>query len=208
LNPGFDHDQLITWTLENQPLLTTPGSTTGYSNFGFSLLGRVIEASTGDDYESFMRSLLRRVGIANMYIAGDRRSDRRSNEVVYYPGSGSDSSGDPYDMPVERMDAHGGWVASAVDLARFCVANDRKPDKPDLLSVTALDTMLTGSTAIGAGLRAKGWLVNGGVWWHNGLFDGSASWLVKWNQYCWAVVANTREDGLVTALDNLPKKIL
>ncbi|MEO1528830.1 MAG: serine hydrolase domain-containing protein [Planctomycetota bacterium] len=39
----MDHRELIAWTIQNQPLETTPGSNYAYSNFGYCLLGRIIE---------------------------------------------------------------------------------------------------------------------------------------------------------------------
>ena len=39
----------------------------------------------------------------------------RPLEVTYYGQDGDD----PYDKPLSRMDSHGGWIASAADLARF-----------------------------------------------------------------------------------------
>lgn len=203
---NFNHDELIEWTLANQPLTSEPGTVFDYSNFGFFLLGRVIEATTGTDYETYMRGLLQRAAIADMHIAGNLQSDRRSNEVNYYPGTTYPT--DPYRMNVERMDAHGGWISSAVDLARFCVANDKQNGKSDLLNANSMTTMLSRSSASGAGNYAKGWLVNGDVWWHNGRFPGGTSVLVKWGEYCWAVLANTTERGLGLAMDDLPKKIL
>ena len=51
-----------------------------------------------------------------MQIAGDSLAERAPNEAVY---DQSDTSlGDPYGIPVRRMDAHGGWIASVVDLTR------------------------------------------------------------------------------------------
>jgi D-alanyl-D-alanine carboxypeptidase len=50
--PELDQGALISWTLRNQPLLTQPGTTYAYSNFGYCVLGRVIEKLTHRSYES------------------------------------------------------------------------------------------------------------------------------------------------------------
>ena len=42
-NDGWDHTKLITETIANQPLTNQPGTHWAYSNFGYCILGRVIE---------------------------------------------------------------------------------------------------------------------------------------------------------------------
>lgn len=118
---GTDHDGLINWALENYPLGYTPGTTpaglTGqdmYSNFGYCLLGRVIEARSGKSYEAYVRdALLKPAGAGDIVIGGDKLADRKPGEVVYY-GSGAYSSVKP-----QRFDSHGGWIARPMDLLRF-----------------------------------------------------------------------------------------
>ena len=82
--PRLDHAELIAWTLKNQPLRSPPGATYAYSNFGYCLLGRVIEKVTGQPYETYVReTVLRRAGIRDMTIAGNtlaERQPRRSEE--------------------------------------------------------------------------------------------------------------------------------
>lgn len=95
---------------------TNPGlpSEDTYSNFGYSLLGRVIEARTGKTYENYVRdTILKPAGATGMVIGGDKEADRKPNEVKYY-GSGAYSSVKP-----QRFDSHGGWIATPTDLLRF-----------------------------------------------------------------------------------------
>jgi hypothetical protein len=44
------------------------------------------------------------------------------------------------------MDAHGGWIASAIDLVRFAVHVDDFPQPPDILNATSMQTMITPTT--------------------------------------------------------------
>jgi CubicO group peptidase (beta-lactamase class C family) len=46
---SWDHAKLISWTLENLPLTSPPGQNWAYSNFGYCVLGRVIEQVTGHE---------------------------------------------------------------------------------------------------------------------------------------------------------------
>jgi CubicO group peptidase (beta-lactamase class C family) len=116
---GTTHKGLIEWALKNYPLGYTPGKTdldskTRYSNFGYCLLGRVIEAKSGKTYQSYVRSkILIPAGAGGMVIGGDKEAERKANEVKYY-GSGAYSSVKPV-----RFDSHGGWIATPIDLLRF-----------------------------------------------------------------------------------------
>src|SRR5688572_20782952 len=66
-NPTMSIHQLISWTLDNRPLASTPGSAYAYSNFGYAVLGRVIERVAGTDYASAVKTLvLDPAGITDM----------------------------------------------------------------------------------------------------------------------------------------------
>jgi len=78
MNLGMNHAQLIEWTLRSRPLDHSPGQQYAYSNFGYCVLGRVIEKVTGQPYAAFVRnSVLKRCGINDMTIAGNTVAQRR-----------------------------------------------------------------------------------------------------------------------------------
>lgn len=200
-----DHAGLIDWTIRNQPLENAPGSNYSYSNFGYCLLGRVIEQKTGMDYEKAVQQLiLVPAGAESMQVGGDRLADRAENEVRYYGQEGED----PYHriMRVRRMDAHGGWIATASDLVRFVLHVDGFDRPRDLIGARTIKTMTTASAANPN--YAKGWSVNkSNNWWHQGSFNGGTAILARiHDQYSWAVVVNTRPkaQGYGSALDKLP----
>jgi len=136
-----------------------------------------------------------------MSIGGDDEGDRKPNEVKYYGQDGEN----PYGMRVARMDSHGGWIATPIDLVRFLVHVDRFPTKPDILTAAHLATMYTPSTATKG--YAKGWAVNSVPnYWHNGSLPGEQSIIVRTNSgYCWAILVNTRSNkqGFGGDLDKL-----
>ncbi|NEZ41000.1 serine hydrolase [Paenibacillus alvei] len=214
-DPMFSHfnlnqHELITWMLDNSPLTFVPGQTFDYLNFGYCVLGRVIEQVSSTSYADYVRQhVLAPCGISDMHIAGDTLAERRPNEAVYYTQSGWN----PYAIRVSRMDAHGGWIASATDLARFLVHVDRFPTKLDILSSGSLATMYTPTTASRADGSpvnyAKGWNIHpSGNYWHDGDLPGTASIAVRTNDgFCWAVLVNSRNDAQLqnmrSDLDNL-----
>lgn len=196
--PDLSVGDLITWVLDNRPLDHDPGTNWAYSNFGYCLLGRVIEHVSGQGYADYVQSaVLSRCGITDMEIAGNTLAERRANEVVYDDSNTPASLGKPYEIPVARMDSHGGWIATATDLLRFAARVDRFPTVPDILADATIATMITPSTAkpiVSADKPgyAKGWNVNiYDNWWHDGRLAGTESFLVRSHDgYLWAAIAN------------------
>lgn len=201
-NTDKDQKALISWTLDNRALDNEPGKNYAYSNFGYCVLGRVIEKISGQSYENYVKNqILSKCDVKDMQIAGDTEAQKKANEVVYY---GQDSE-NPYGMKVTRMDAHGGWIANPIDLVRFAVRVDNFTTKPDILKTSSLNTMFTASTANNG--YAKGWSVNSVPnYWHNGSLPGDQAFLVRTNSgYCWSVLVNTRsnKEGFGGQLDQL-----
>lgn len=186
----LDHDGLITWTLDTFPPASSPGSMFAYSNFGYCLLGRIIERATGQGYERYVQdTVLAQCNIAGMRIAGDALADRAPDEVVY---DGTNSTiGNPYGIPVRRMDAHGGWIATATDLVRFMVRMDGFPSTTDLVRADSLTTMMTGSSSNTGYGRGWGVTTDGSSWGHNGRLGGTESVISRQGDgICYAVIAN------------------
>jgi len=189
-NAEMNHQQLITWAIKNVALEHPPGEHYAYSNFGFCILGRVIEKLTGVTYEQYVRdAILNRCGVTGMRIAGNTLADRAAGEVIYYGAGGQD----PYRMNVRRMDSHGGWLATARDLAMFASHVDGHSASRNILRPGSIREMTTASP-VNAGY-AKGWAVNRVPnWWHGGSLPGTTTIMVRTaSRFCWAALANTRE---------------
>jgi CubicO group peptidase (beta-lactamase class C family) len=115
-NSGWSQAKLITSTIEAVPLTSTPGTQWAYSNFGYCLLGRVIEQVTCESYEAYVHAnILACCGITDMQIANNSERHRASNEVVYI----GQYSEDPYKININRMDSTDGWIASSTQLVQF-----------------------------------------------------------------------------------------
>ncbi len=206
---GWDHQKLISWTIENLPLTYPPGQHWAYSNFGYCVLGRVIEAVTGQPYDQYVQNnILSKCGITDMQIARNKEGQRFPNEVEYY----GQYSENPYNMNVTRMDSHGGWVATPADLAIF-LDHVTGTASPALLKPETVRIMTTPSPAYpqnSPGKYARGWMVrdNGaGNWWHGGSLPGTTTIMVRTaSGLCWAALTNTRtepHDEMDSALDQL-----
>src|SRR5277367_2324495 len=194
-NNGWNQAKLISSTIENVPLTSQPGTQWIYSNFGYCILGRVIEQVTGQPYAAYVQAnILGPCGITGMQIARNSERDRASNEVVYI-GQYSEY---PYKNNITRMDSTDGWIASSTQLVQFLNHVAGAPNIPSLLKPETIKAMTTPSPAYPAGdaRYARGWLVsdNGaGSWWHNGSLPGSTSLMVRNpDGSCSAVICNTR----------------
>jgi CubicO group peptidase (beta-lactamase class C family) len=203
--------QLITWMLDNRPLKNEPGKTYEYLNFGYCLLGRIIEKVTGQQYEDHVRNgVLKQCGVTRMQIGGATAAERKPGEVAYYGNN-------PYGLLPRRMDAHGGWIATPIDLLRLMVRTDGFNAKTDILYASTETQMYSGSTA-NAGYGA-GWIVSSSYRGHNGAMNGTIAFLVRRNDgFSFAVAANMRPgddsycfdlkaalDSIVTSVSKWPE---
>ena len=196
-NNGWSEAKLIAWTIENVPLASRPGTQWAYSNFGYCLLGRVIEQLTGQSYETYVQAnILAPCGITGMQIANNSERHRASSEVVYI----GKYSEDPYKININRMDSSDGWIASSTQLVQLLNHVAGAPNIPALLKPDTIRAMTTPVPAYpqGDARCARGWMVssNGaGSWWHSGSLPGSTSLMVRnLDGICLAALCNTRTE--------------
>jgi len=125
------HSDIIRY-VRGEPLAFTPGSKYLYSNFGYNVLGRVIEVKSGMAYGDYIRKeVLGPAAVLHMELGRTKPQDRLPREVEYWDDPYNPSYYSVYeDDPVvrtysyggfamEAIDAHGGWVARPLDLTRF-----------------------------------------------------------------------------------------
>ncbi len=213
--------QAIIRYMLGRPLDFDPGTRYAYSNFGYCVLGRVVEQASGQPYAQYVREkVLAPLGITRMRVGASLPEGRAPGEVRYYmAGRGLDDSvfpGAPRRVPapygsfhLEAMDAHGGWIASAVDLARIAAALHR-PERCPILKPGSLAEMVARPAPPPwrdeegrptAHYYACGWLVRptpqrgpgAANYWHNGSLPGTYTLLVRrWDGLSWAVLFNLR----------------
>ena len=196
---GYTQAQVISATIDTRPVTETPGTKGVYSNVGVNIAGRVIEKIAGVSYEKYVQdNLLAPLGISpeSMRIGGSTLQDRFPNEVVYYnPYPGYDQ---PYDFPVPRFDAHGGWVTTAPNLAWLMVHVDGGTQQKDILTSKSQQQMITpipvSVPSGGYAGFAAGWSASvNGAFWKDGGMAGTASYWLKIGTYTFAILINTRD---------------
>ena len=197
----------------DQPLQFSPGTRYAYSNFGYCVLGRVIEKVAGRRYGDYVQaSVLRPAGAACMRLGRTLRAGAAPGEVRYYgfPGIGLAPSvfpTGPKRVPwpyggwsIEAMDSHGGWLASAVDLARFVTAVDGRSRRQILRPATIRQMVARPAPPLWVGTDTwygLGWQVRpaGGDanWWHMGSLDGTTTLMVRaGDDMAWVALLNFR----------------
>ena len=83
LHMYLTNKQFIGWILDTRDPDLLPGSYYAYSNFGYHLLGRVIEKLSGISYESYVQeNVLKQCGITDMHIGGNLWTDRRYFMII------------------------------------------------------------------------------------------------------------------------------
>jgi CubicO group peptidase (beta-lactamase class C family) len=95
-----------------QPLDFEPGEKTVYSNFGYCILGRVLEKAYKKPYAEVLTKLITKPHKLADIRVGVASSKKRDPREVNYP-----IADDSY--PLDVMDAHGGLVASAPALCAY-----------------------------------------------------------------------------------------
>ena len=219
-------DAIVKFML-GQPLDFDPGTRYAYSNFGYCVLGRIIEHLTGQSYEAFVKaSVLAPCGIRSMRLGRTLAAHRAEREVHYhtpdnatadslFPGTATKVPWPYGSFHLEAMDAHGGWLASAVDLARFAAALQNPAQCPLLKAdtwrelhaappapVSRNDDGVLKEVFYTCGWQARSIVGRAGManYWHTGSLPGTRTLLVRrWDGLAWAVLFNQRQE-----IPNLP----
>ena len=212
-------DTMIRYMLA-QRLDFDPGSRFAYSNFGYMLLGRVIEKISGQAYEAYVREkVLDPLGLARVQHGSSHLAGRLPGEVKYYDYPGAplvnsyvsaarEKQPAPYGLlDLDLNDADGGWIGSVIDLAKFVSMLDGARPRAlvsaqsfaSMVAETPRNTWVPGSPNwYGFGLFVVSQM--GGVTWsHGGAAPGTNAWFYRFaNGLGYAFVFNgATEDHVI-----------
>ncbi len=132
---------MVAWQMQ-QSLDFDPGSREVYCNFGYCVLGRIVEAVSGQTYDEYLAEyVLSPADMSTTRLAKTRLEDRGVDEVRYYmqnqkrvpavwsafPNRHGRLQPQEVETPyggwdIEVMDAYAGLLSSAPDLVRFASA--------------------------------------------------------------------------------------
>ncbi len=200
-NPS-DIDMIIEFILKDK-LRYSPGKRYSYSNFGYVVLGRIIEEVTKMKYEDYVViNILRPAGIYDMHIGHNLYHQKFPNEVKYFEPAGS-----PYVLAVDGsnkmvpksyggndlrlLGAAGGWVASAPELAKLLTVLDGFDNQPDILRRETIE-MMTNPAIAGNGLYGWRGVDKHGTWWRTGTLSGTTTLMMRQeNGVNWVVLLNS-----------------
>lgn len=170
-----------------------------YSNFGYSLLGRIIEKTSNLSYNQYIqKNILSKLNINTMYLAGE---GDKNKEVIYFRKKTNKKAYPDY--IVNRYDSHGGWTATAEDLVKFGMQFNENlyPVKNILgLNNSSIKLLKTPTSQLAKQNKyAKGfslYLKDSSGWGHNGKLPGSLAYLRcnPKNNICYSAIINTDID--------------
>ena len=182
INKSLSDETVLELALRELPLEFEPGTHFGYSNFGYFLLGKIIERQMFISYEQYVRTIVQSTfGMCNAFISGSNPEDRRPFEMAYYD---DEDPSRPYSTNRRRNQAAGGWVSSPLDMLKFVhklnaslYSVPEPASRPPLLRPATIRTMLT-EIPLQSGW-ASGWMVNStgadGDWWLPGSIPGTCA---------------------------------
>ncbi len=223
---------IIIQNMLGKPLDFDPGEKYAYSNFGYCLLGRVIENVTGQEYETAVKALvLTPLGAKSPRVGRSLLDQRYPTESAYYDleNRKQKSVFGPFEVVArpygswfhEALDAHGGWIASAEDMVRFARIMDN-PGMDGRLAKSSVDLVLSRPMEIplkaeekspktwyGLGYQVRS--VSEGKFnaWHTGLVPGSSALLVRRHDgLIWCVLFNAHGESFSKSAASLIDPLL
>ena len=211
---------IIEYMLKHRELQFEPGTRFIYSNFGYNVLGRVLEERTGLPYAEAMRRLVFvPAGVTTAVIGGDQLAQRLPGETIYYDDprwpdvpsqTGIGSGPTSYNgFHLQAMDSHGGWVTTSADMVRFADAVDGRAGVAALLTPATVRLATTRDPKVPDIIFGLGLELSDAGWSHNGaLTTGTHSKLECLdNGLTWAVVYNSLPADPELGIDGLKATI-
>ncbi len=156
-----DAGALVRAGLASYDLYFRPGERYLYSNFGYAVLGRVIEKLSGRSYDAYVKeNILDPCGIVRMKLAKGPVADRDPGEADYY--ADNEQAHMVHPAISNYFNSYGGWIATPTEYARFMVRTDRAAGVPDILPEEILNLTYFRS-----------------IWRHTGMLPGTGTCVAR-----------------------------
>lgn len=152
---GKNLNERIDYFVHHIAMTKSVGSKYQYCNMGFCILGKVIEKITGKTFETYLREVLAKAGVTDVWVDKSSKAEKRSNEVVFYSQA---SGGSAYHNDMTVVSSCGAIIASAPELMQIMCSEDYGTVIPDILKPATLNVMYTASASYER--YALGWRVN------------------------------------------------
>ncbi|MCQ2136218.1 MAG: beta-lactamase family protein [Bacteroidales bacterium] len=168
-----------------------PGTSQHYSNLGYLLLSKVVEAVSQMDYEECLQeNVFKPIGCHEMRLGGKDLEDRFKHEVKYYSHSEQSAYGG---NDLQLCAGAGGWCGSTMELAKFIASIDGKPESRDIVSVLSVQEM-TYFSPERPQMYGLGWNDTNPAhgWVRSGTLTGTTAYIKYFpDGECWIFIANT-----------------
>jgi CubicO group peptidase (beta-lactamase class C family) len=201
-----DAKSVIRYMLQYNSLDVAPGKEYHYSNFGFNILGRVIEKLSGETYEQYVQNhIFKPLGITDMKIAGSRLQDLLPNESRYYDDPRAPMAVSQFDGKTKgpeaynefyfpTMDAHGGFLGTPSSMVKILHAVTPELGGVQLLKPETIAVMTAPVMTIGNPTASLSWVVREGgkeISHAGALEHGTLAYFVRRpDNVTWAVLFN------------------
>jgi len=163
------------------PLESEPDTRYQYSNIGINIAGRLIEAVSGQSYESFLQErLFDPLGLTDTTFWPDEKQLKRLAKS-YKPAAGSGALEEtpieflsyPLDSHARRATPGGGLFSTARDCARFCqmILRGGEWNGHRFVSRAGVEAMTRRHTRDGLESYGWGWSVSDGSFGHGGAYS-------------------------------------
>lgn len=205
-------DEIYRYMTTARSLNFTPGTASRYSNYGFMLLGRVLESiNPGMTYTQIVqRDVFTPLGVTRARLGGSTLAQAASGEVRYHPkvpyvAQSVMSSSRPWvpgqygNWNLGNMDSHGGWIMAAADFAAVLASFDLGDDSP-VLDSSWTNTMWSSTAGLGSNVL-RGWFRTNAANFrvlrhHNGGLPGTSTCGVLRSDGVGFVLFLNRDSGL------------
>lgn len=208
--------------------VNAPGTKSSYSNFGYTVLQRIIEVKTNKTYEQFIGEMESAMGV-NFLPGRSKPENKQPNEWTYHdePGSNGTTSvawsstalstpvPKAYYSDMKMLHGHGGWVTTPADLVKFASKLDGTAGNP-WISYNTFRSMVSRQThnetddfeyyALGWNVdNMDNWRDDNFVFEHGGALSGAGSLTLKgwsYRKMSMAFLFNSRVDEAGSEIKN------